>query len=422
MNQNIWDVADEIVNSVSNAIATDNYSGLSQKIKNTVDDATATAKEKIKEVQRTQTAYYDPEQGKYVNAGSSSNIKYNPNYQKKYVSINQREKEQNHEINTELIVCRDNQLPGRVSSHIEVGFGIAGIVLLAYPVFSTTFSFITDILAGDLTAAMAFIWFLVCGMFGLSINAVRKGKARIKKNKRFKTYKGVIGDKGYTDIIELSKEIGKSRGFVKRDLKKMIKEKYFLQGHFDKEENTFITSDNVYKEYLHTADIQQQYINENKEKQDDSISHETNVPVEKSIVEEGRTYLAKIHEANEKIEDENMTEKLNTMEDIVRRIFDRVDKEPSSSDELRRMMKYYLPTTVKLLNAYIEIGGQPSYGDNNVAKSKKEIEGTLDMINEAFGNIFDNMYEDTAWDISSDISTMKTMMKQDGLTGVNEFQ
>ena len=40
----------------------------------------------------------------------------------------------------------------------------------------------------------------------------------------------------------------------------------------------------------------------------------------------------------------------------------------------------------------------------------------MDTINEAFANLLDSLFQDLAWDISSDISVMKTMMAQDGLT------
>ena len=37
-------------------------------------------------------------------------------------------------------------------------------------------------------------------------------------------------------------------------------------------------------------------------------------------------------------------------------------------------------------------------------------------------NNLDGLFEDTAWDISSDISVMKTMMAQEGLTENNDFK
>ena len=40
----------------------------------------------------------------------------------------------------------------------------------------------------------------------------------------------------------------------------------------------------------------------------------------------------------------------------------------------------------------------------------------MDTINNAFENLLDSLFEDVAWDISSDISVMKMMMEQDGLT------
>ena len=49
--------------------------------------------------------------------------------------------------------------------------------------------------------------------------------------------------------------------------------------------------------------------------------------------------------------------------------------------------------------------------------TKKEIEEAIDTINDAFENLLDSLFQDVAWDISSDISVMKTMMAQDGLSG-----
>ena len=78
-------------------------------------------------------------------------------------------------------------------------------------------------------------------------------------------------------------------------------------------------------------------------------------------------------------------------------------------------MNYYLPTTKKLLDAYVELDKQAGQGEN-VQQTKAEISTAMDTINEAFEKLLDSMFQDMAWDISSDISVMKTMMAQDGLT------
>ena len=92
-----------------------------------------------------------------------------------------------------------------------------------------------------------------------------------------------------------------------------------------------------------------------------------------------------------------------------------VQAKPETAPRLRKLMNYYLPTTTKLLDAYIELDRQDEPGEN-VRTTKREIESALDTINKAFENLLDSMFQDMAWDISSDISVMKSMLDQDGLT------
>ena len=78
-------------------------------------------------------------------------------------------------------------------------------------------------------------------------------------------------------------------------------------------------------------------------------------------------------------------------------------------------MGYYLPTTLKLVNAYREMDAEPIQGEN-IRSAKHEIEETLDTINYAFENLLDSFYQDKAMDISTDITVLETMLAQEGLT------
>lgn len=155
--------------------------------------------------------------------------------------------------------------------------------------------------------------------------------------------------------------------------------------------------------------------------QQEAVSAQAQCPEEvRKILAEGEAYINHIHECNDAIPGEVMSAKLAKLEDLMRRIFAHVEKEPDSAQDLHKMMTYYLPTTTKLIDAYRDLDGQPEYGAN-ISNTKKEIEDTLDTINEAFENLFDSLFEDTAWDISSDISTMKVMLQQEGLTKNKDF-
>ena len=83
--------------------------------------------------------------------------------------------------------------------------------------------------------------------------------------------------------------------------------------------------------------------------------------------------------------------------------------------DLQKLMDYYLPMTVKLLNAYADMDAQSIQGEN-IQNAKREIEQSLDTLNQAYEKLFDSVFMETALDVSSDISVLHTMLAQEGLT------
>ena len=138
-------------------------------------------------------------------------------------------------------------------------------------------------------------------------------------------------------------------------------------------------------------------------------------PEVQKVIEAGDEYVKKIREANDAIPGEEISAKIYRMETLVDRIFDRVEQKPDTVGDIRKLMEYYLPTTIKLLEAYEELDAQPVQGEN-IISSKQEIEKTLDTLNAAFEKLLDDLFQDTAWDLSSDISVLNTMLAQEGLT------
>ena len=129
----------------------------------------------------------------------------------------------------------------------------------------------------------------------------------------------------------------------------------------------------------------------------------------------GDSYLTKIREANAAIPGEVISAKLDHLEEIIRKIYARIELHPEQVDDLDKFINYYLPTTLKLVDAYKDFEAQSVKGDN-IQSAKKEIESTLETIIYAFETLLDSLYEDDALDISTDISVLQTMFAQEGLT------
>ena len=195
----------------------------------------------------------------------------------------------------------------------------------------------------------------------------------------------------------------------------MIGKGWFLEGHVDQQQTCLITSDETYQQYIQTQQaLEERAASARKEEEKKASAGAVNAQVQE-VLDRGNQFIDKIHRSNDAIPGEEISAKISRMELIVRKIFERVQEHPEVIPDLKRLMDYYLPTTVKLLDAYEDMDSQPVQGEN-IQNSKFEIEKTIDTLNTAFEKLLDSIFEDTAMDVSSDISVLHTVLAQEGLT------
>ena len=295
---------------------------------------------------------------------------------------------------------------------------------------------IVKIVGGSLLSCFGFLGFLstvilaavtgvsgipaVLGLAGLGggIGLIFSGVHGLERVNRFKKYCKALGRNTHCSLEKLARSVGKNVKFVRKELVKMIDDGLFLEGHLDKEEANLITSHDTYRHYersrlaLEARKQEEQRLEEAKQAAKLASAPDPRI---RDIVERGSAFIAEIRRCNDAIPGEEISEKISRMELIVRRIFERAQAHPEIVPDLKKLMDYYLPMTVKLLKAYAEMDAQPVQGET-IRTSKKEIEDTLDTLNLAFEKLLDDLFEDTAMDVSSDISVLNTLLAQEGLT------
>lgn len=234
---------------------------------------------------------------------------------------------------------------------------------------------------------------------------------------RYKVYLKALGKNTHIALEKLSRSVGKPVKFVRKELQGMINQGLFLEGHLDHEEQNLITSDETYAHY------EQSRLQMEARKQAEAAAPKqpssTPDPKVQEVLDRGNAYLREIRRCNDEIPGEEISAKISRMEAIVQRIFERAKAHPEIIPDLKKLMDYYLPMTIKLLNAYADMDRQPIQGDT-IRASKQEIDTTLDTLNLAFEKLLDSVFQDTAMDVSSDISVLHTLLAQEGLTG-NDF-
>lgn len=311
----------------------------------------------------------------------------------------------------------DTKKVGQVSSILSIVFGSVGMGILCITLLVSLIFLAIDFVWSPSAFIIQLVLLLLCALL------IGKGISERNRLTRMKRYLSLFEGKMYMNIRDLALQTNKSVDYVLKDVKKMIKLGIFPQGHLDEKGTCLMLDDKTYREYLKVdqqrkalakeeaakaarkAEVQKKKASENRELQ--------------LMIQDGQEYIQKLHEMIEILPTENISRKLYRMENLLKEIFEQLEEDPSQMPKMKKVMNYYLPTTIKLLEAYKDFDDVSVPGDD-IIKAKAEIEKTVDTINEAFTELLNKLFQSTVIDVTADAQVLQTMLAKEGLTK-NEF-
>lgn len=387
---------DDIRRTVQDAVDSMNFEQLNQSINDTINQAVDGIGKGIRDA------------GDKVDKSIRSQYRYQPGRTGGQAAPQYKRQDR---LQTPVLYRKTTGVKAGGVALTAVGYTIGGGMLLALAAIS-----IGAFAMGEWSLLLRVLMATGTVLFGISAVLAGVGTSMRGRVKRFRSYIESMEEKEYGEIKELAKKVRKSPRYVIKDLEKMIQEGWFRQGHLDHQKTCLMVTHDAYRQYQELV----QHLKEQKKQESDRNEQQAKAfsqtdPRIQEILKTGDAYIQKIHACNDAIAGHEISAKISRMETLVDRIFDRVERKPEYAPEIRRLMEYYLPTTVKLLEAYEELDRQPVQGEN-IVSSKKEIEDTLSTLNVAFEKLLDSLFQDTAWDVSSDISVLHTILAQEGLT------
>ncbi len=315
---------------------------------------------------------------------------------------------------------------GKVSGILLTVFGSIGSIVFLIAAITLA---ITGYNLG-ISVMYNIIAFVMLPCFIASMALLLNGGRIRKRLKRFQKYITQMHNRNYFMIKDFSSVTGRSNKYIAKDLQKMIDIGMFPEGHIDEKHTCFMLNNESYEQYLilqenmrmremeEQAKNKEETLRKEQTQKDRFNNKDTMEPEIRKAINEGRQYVQKIRNANIEIPGEEISRKLDRLEEVTGKIFDYVESHPEKFPEIKKFTEYFLPTTLKLLDAYREFDYQPIRGEN-ISAAKKEIEDTMDTINLAFENLLDDLFQDAAMDVSSDISVLETMLAQEGLAKKN---
>lgn len=134
-----------------------------------------------------------------------------------------------------------------------------------------------------------------------------------------------------------------------------------------------------------------------------------------ALMKERDRAISEMRRLNDNIPDPQLSQQIDHLEEVTGKIVDQVVSQPKKLPQIRRFMDYYLPTTLKLLNAYDRMDSTGIAGDN-ITATKDKVSAMMDTIVRAFDRQLDALFGEEALDISTDITVMENLLAREGLT------
>lgn len=409
------DWGNKIFSMIQESVESMDFEELSHNIQNTIDGA---KEEALRQVDKAKA-----EASKQIDRAREEASKQVDKAKEEIVKQAERAKEyQNGQFyvnighGRKVVSGKIKKNPGLYSGPAEIAVGAAGLGVFG----GVSIGLGTSTLLGAATAtgavfasAVTLIPFTILSAFLLG-----RGILSSKRARRIRRYSNIWTGKPYIMIEELEEKVEWGRKRILKDIHFLTQKKLLIGGTLDEGETCLMLTEKSRQQYEEAMEAKR--VREEQEIKAKELEEAMEAaPFEQRevfrIKKEGQEYLKRLADYKVQIQAEQMRQKIEQMEVLAARIFVCASEHPESISQTDKLFKYYFPSVMKLLKVYQDVESQPIQGEN-IKKTKKEIETSLDTMNQALEKLFDEMFQNVAMDISSDIQVLEVMLKQDGLT------
>ena len=135
-----------------------------------------------------------------------------------------------------------------------------------------------------------------------------------------------------------------------------------------------------------------------------------------AVAADGKLAMKELGRLYNSIRDEQVRQRINAIMSVTDKIVRDAVDDPGDVPQIRKFLDYYMPTTLKLLNAYDRMAATEIDGEN-ISGSKKRIIEMLDTSIAAYEKHLDSLFANQAMDIDAEIRAMEGILAREGLSG-----
>ena len=235
---------------------------------------------------------------------------------------------------------------------------------------------------------------------------------RLEKN--YRRYIRELNGNKVISINDLANSVDQDIEETYSDLRHMIKEDYFPEARIVENNSIFILDIPTYSLYKERKNEILSEASDIRQISNEQNLEEINLVRSKEIIDSAKKDLVAINLVKNKIENKNFIDHIEDLENSSKDILKVIENHPESSHGLNKFSEYYLPTSVKLINAYYEFE-QITSKNSKIIKSMEQIDETIVDLTNAFERLQLDFLSDSTMEIKADIDTINLLLNQEGL-------
>ncbi len=214
---------------------------------------------------------------------------------------------------------------------------------------------------------------------------------------------------GSETLQDFSDILMDSKRNIRKDIAKMAQLGIMPNAHFNSDDVLVFTADNLGKNVI-DVEVEENRNESNIVKQQENLS-----------INQWKSYIKTIKEAESEFKSQDISFSLYRLSKVVEKVIDYLEKHPEKEKDVKKLMEFHLPSTVKLILSYRELD-KSGINTFNIEKTKEEIVSACDKIHEAFNGVLEDLYNDKAIDVSTDIQVLKMMLSREGFLDRDVFK
>lgn len=265
------------------------------------------------------------------------------------------------------------------------------------------------VLSGPVLETLIPLFFLVV-LTALFVSATSASHRNMILARDFFRIRREIGDRLVLSTDDIVTALMKPKDEVHDELGQMIQKGYFPQGRLVENGDLLLLDATAYEAYKNHYRGQITNVSETPR----SLEEDEPEAFDDDRIEALSTYADRLDSQLQKTKSEALREKIHRLQKIIASIDHAVDNDPERVEALNKFTDYYAPTTVKLIDRYLEFESSAVITDA-IRSTMDEIMQSLDTVTGAYERLLDTLYKDDLLELQAEMNVMQTVLTQDGL-------